>query len=140
MASALDEDDEETPEHDFVGHLLPLTSADFDELDRSLEADYLRISKEWYAFSGGRVGDLDAMEDLNLEETTAPKSKKPDFYDVAFNYVAGFDMEAIARRAGLRGDEVVESESESEEEEAPVVQEPTPTKKSGWGFGLFGSK
>lgn len=158
MASSLDDDDQEDDEDagaasdvDFVGHLLPLASADFDELDRQLDADYLKISKEWYASTGGKVGEDLEPEDLPVEDlslrASAPgkgksKSKKPAFYDVAFNYVAGFDMEAIARKAGLRGDVVEEEqEAESEEDEPMQAEEEKPTPvKSGWGFGLFGRK
>lgn len=158
MASALEEeaeDDEDagSSDPDFVGHLLPLTSADFDELDRELDADYLKTSKEWYAATGGKVGDLEP-EDLPVEDLTlrpsaggasssASNRKKPAFYDVAFNYVAGFDMEAIARKAGLRGD-VVEEEAEVDSEEEPMAAAPTEEKaapaKGGWGFGLFRRK
>jgi len=162
MASSLEEeaeDDEDvgTSDPDFVGHLLPLASADFDELDRELVADYLKTSKEWYAATGGKVGDLEPedlpVEDLTLRPSAAAggastsasksKSKKPAFYDVAFNYVAGFDMEAIARKAGLRGEVVEEEEAEedSEDERMPAASEEKPAPaKGGWGFGLFGRK
>ncbi|KAL8293159.1 hypothetical protein RQP46_000853 [Phenoliferia psychrophenolica] len=150
-------DDDEAP--DFAGELLPLSPAAFDALDAALGADYDRFSKRWCEASGGQVGasepeDLPLAE-LNLDGVLGKKSaKKAAFYDVAFSYVVAFDLEAIARKAGLRGDVVeeeektvavkekvqkkmqVEEESDAEEEE----EEKPAQEKKGWGFGLFGRK
>lgn len=74
------------------------------------------------------------------------KEKKLAFYDVAFNYVAGFDIDAIARKAGLAPElvQVVvpvvdEQEDEEDDDEEMEVKEEVVEKK-GWGFGLFGRK
>lgn len=87
-------------------------------------------------------------EDLPVEQLSLAnagvekKGKKPAFYDVAFNYVAAFDLEAIARRAAGEVVEVQEVqedvEMEEEEEFVEAVKPATPAK--GWGFGLFGRK
>ena len=180
----MDSSDDDEP--DFVGDLLPLDTSDLDALDRELESDYVTISKAWYAATGGQVGEQDKdevvePEDLPVDELSLAaggskktagkdskkkvKSKKPAFYDVAFNYVAGFDLDAIARKAGLQGavaedepvkaanaksqsapaameveeeEEEEQEESDEEEEEAVPVQEAP--KKGGWGFGLFGRR
>lgn len=130
LASSTSVDLADDDEPDFVGDLLPLTPADMDALDRELESDYTTISKAWYAATGGHVGDEDEdvvePDDLPVEalslaaggkkgmdqnknkNKSQKKTKKPAFYDVAFNYVAGFDMDAIARRAGLQ--DAVEAE------------------------------
>lgn len=159
MASSLDDEDEDNAEPDFIGDLISLTSTEFDALDAQLEADYIKTSKEWYAATGGNVGEDVEPEDLPIADLSLvggakeKKSKKPDFYDIAFNYVAAFDLEGIAKKAGLRGEveeevEVqkggakVESEEEEDDERMAEEQQTTsePAKKSGWGFGLFGRK
>jgi signal recognition particle subunit SRP68 len=149
MASSLDEDEDvdTSSDPDFVGDLLPLSTSDFDSIDRQLDADYIKTSKEWYAATGGQVGDVEpedlAVEELSLRPggSAGKKSKKPAFYDIAFNYVTAFDMEAVAQRAGLRGEV---SEEKEVKEDVKMVEAPTEAKaapaKSGWGFGLFGRK
>lgn len=72
------------------------------------------------------------------------KGKKPPFYDVAFNYVTAFDLDAIAVQAGLM--DAPEEAMEVEEEVKPVQKEveakkgeeekPATPSKSRW-FGLF---
>ncbi|GAA5824905.1 hypothetical protein JCM5353_002925 [Sporobolomyces roseus] len=136
-------------EHDFIFDLLPLDQASFDTLDRELEADYERLGKEWFEATGGNVeegeeADNLTVDELSLTEKGKGKSKKPAFYDVAYNYVVAFDMEAIAKKAGLRGGEEagtmeVEEDSKVEEKKAEEEQQSTPSKR-GWGFGLFGRR
>lgn len=106
----------------------------------------------------GDVSEEIGMEGLSLQDEKAlevvgsgagteggKKSKKPIFYDVAFNYVVSFDLDAIARKAGLAAEEVKdvemvdreEADEEEEEEEEEEKKEVVGAKK-GWGFGLFG--
>ncbi|GAA6013571.1 hypothetical protein JCM10207_004778 [Rhodosporidiobolus poonsookiae] len=153
-SSPSDEDEPES-ETDFVAHVLPLSSpAPFDSLDTALAAQYDALSRAWLDANGGRVGAdalEEGMEGLELEgpKKEKVKGRKPAFYDVAFSYVTAFDMDAIARKAGLREGEEEEEEEEEEQEEqveekeeAPkqAAQEDTPTKSRGWGFGLFGRR
>lgn len=159
-------DDDET-EHDFVADRLPLDASSFDALDADLEADYQRISREWFAATGGRVG-ADEEEGLDIARlsladgghprATSEKKKKVPFFDVAYNYVTAFDMDALAVKAGLliptepgvnSSQTVAQAASEEDEEEEQDAssppqqlqeeQQPTPTKR-GWGFSLFGRK
>ncbi|CEQ40675.1 SPOSA6832_02336 [Sporobolomyces salmonicolor] len=135
--------------HDFVADLLPLDEGSFDKLERSLEADHERISREWFEATGGKLDVADdlAVEDLSLSDSKArdqgkSRSKKPAFYDVAYNYVVAFDMEAIARKAGLGApDEAEEAEDQPmhEEKVEEKEQQETPSNR-GWGFGLFGRR
>ncbi|GAA5899553.1 hypothetical protein JCM5296_006943 [Sporobolomyces johnsonii] len=146
--------------HDFVADLLPLDAGSFDTLERTLEADYDRIGKAWFEATGGKLelelGDDEAdelaVEDLSLSDSNAKgkgkgRAKKPAFYDVAYNYVVAFEVEAIARKAGLRAEEEEEEEEEAMQEEEEEVEEKekekeeqgTPSKR-GWGFGLFGRR
>jgi len=114
-----------------------------------LEADYERLGKEWFEATGGNVEEGEEADNLTVDELTLTekgkgKSKKPAFYDVAYNYVVAFDMEAIAKKAGLRGGEEaetmeVEEDSKVEEKKAEEEQQSTPSKR-GWGFGLFGRR
>ncbi|GAA6063103.1 hypothetical protein JCM10212_003301 [Sporobolomyces blumeae] len=162
LSSELDLDDDEDDsgrDPDFIADLLPLVPSAFDETDRQLEADHVCVSKEWFEATGGEPNDVgdDAADRLRVDalsldpsSSSSSKSKKPAFYDVAYNYVVAFDMEAIAKKAGLRGDveeDVEEVEEEAQSEEAsPVVedkgeeeQQSTPSKR-GWGFGFFGRR
>lgn len=152
-------------EHDFVADRLPLDARSLDGLDSDLEVDYQRISSEWFAATGGHVGadeeSLD-MARLSLADGSLAgedqRKKKVPFFDVAYNYVTAFDMDALAIKAGLRIPTAPEraahddtsspvgsaedAEDEEEEDVAPPPQEdaqPTPTKR-GWGFGLFGRR
>ncbi|TKA52104.1 hypothetical protein B0A53_04764 [Rhodotorula sp. CCFEE 5036] len=161
-------DDDET-EHDFVADRLPLDASSFDALDADLEADYQRISREWFAATGGRVG-ADEEEGLDIARlsladggrpravTSAEKKRKVPFFDVAYNYVTAFDMDALAVKAGLliptepgvnssqtvaqaagEEDEEEEEDASSPPQQQQEEQQPTPTKR-GWGFSLFGRK
>ncbi|KAK4052428.1 signal recognition particle subunit srp68 [Microbotryomycetes sp. JL201] len=160
-------DAQEFDEPDFADDLLPLSDESFDELDRQLEADYIVLSKAWFGVTGGLVGDNLEPEDLAVDEleigsepSKEKAKKKPAFYDVAFNYIAAFDMDAIARRAGLKqgaagvaeddddefheaaegeDDEQQGMDAEEEDEEQVQEQEAQPAKR-GWGFGLFGRR
>ncbi|GAA5953866.1 hypothetical protein JCM21900_005495 [Sporobolomyces salmonicolor] len=135
--------------HDFVADLLPLDEGSFDKLERSLEADHERISREWFDATGGKLDVADdlAVEDLSLSDSKAhdqgkSRSKKPAFYDVAYNYVVAFDMEAIARKAGLGAPEEAEEAEDQpmhEEKVEEKEQQETPSNR-GWGFGLFGRR
>ena len=84
-----------------------------------------------------------SIDSLNLDGSTstiAKKEKKLPFYDIAFSSIVAFDIEAIARLSGLRGEIVQEKGKQDVEmgvEEIPVVKA-APAK--GWGFGLFGRK
>ena len=154
-ASTLDSDDpaENAEAPDFAGELLPLTPAAFVALDVHLATDYDRFTKCWGEATGGRV-DRDpenlSLAELNLDGSRGTKAaaKKQPFYDVAFSYVVAFDMEAIARKAGLRGEvkpDVVEQvvpkmEVDDEEESGEEDEDAKPAEKKGWGFGLFGRK
>ncbi|GAA5873588.1 hypothetical protein JCM8547_005624 [Rhodosporidiobolus lusitaniae] len=150
------EDGDDSSSHDFIADVLPLlppstsspsaaSTGPFADLDRELEADYAAISKAWFDATGGNVGDgMPEVADLSLADAGKEgkkKGKKPAFYDVAYNYVTAFDMEALAVQAGLRAppeeDKVMEVQVE-EKEEPVVEQQATPSKSRGWGFGLFG--
>lgn len=152
--ASLDVDDEEPVQADFAADLLPLSPSTYSSLDTALDLDYAQASKGWFDLTGGVVLPTvgDEPEDLPLAELdldgvagiSKGKGKKEEFYDVAFSYVVAFDLEAIARKAGLRG--VVESREEEggmeveeggEEGEKPEVKV---EGKKGWGFGLFGRK
>ncbi|GAA5823759.1 hypothetical protein JCM11251_003282 [Rhodosporidiobolus azoricus] len=141
-------------EHDFVADVLALSEEDeaglFAQLEKELEEDYQEISKRWFESSGGEPmeeDDLSGVRDLSLSDKAKGKEKKkgPAFYDVAFNYVVGFDFDAIAEKAGLRegtagkaAEEKMEVDEEEEEERTEELQQQdTPSKKKGW-FGLFG--
>ncbi|BGP02174.1 signal recognition particle subunit SRP68 [Rhodotorula toruloides] len=153
-----DHDDEER-DHDFIVDQLPLDDESFDALDRELEADYDRISKEWFEATGGKVGEnadeeddvAAGVRDLSLAGSAKDKQKrkaKVPFYDVAFNYVTAFDLDAMAVKAGL-----VAAPAEAAATTAPAQvkdeakaavgakeeEEPQPAKR-GWGFGLFGRR
>ncbi|GAA5897687.1 uncharacterized protein JCM6883_006784 [Sporobolomyces salmoneus] len=144
------EHEDEEEEHDFIYDLLPLDQASYDEIDRKLERDYEQFGKDWFEATGGKVesgGDeVDELpvEDLSLSENKGKEkaTKQPAFYDVAYNYVVAFDMDAIAKKAGLRKEE---EEEETKEEKMEVEekakekdqQQSTPSKR-GWGFGFFG--
>ncbi|POY72351.1 hypothetical protein BMF94_4653 [Rhodotorula taiwanensis] len=162
-ADVQDSVEDSAADHDYVADRLPLDSPSLDSLDAELEADYQKVSQEWFAATGGKVegrqDDLD-LSKLSLSADVSRTSKttipKVPFFDVAYNYVTAFDMDAIAEKAGLRiptqaaaaevptaatitdeaqpvKQEVVEEQSMNGEQEA----QPTPTKR-GWGFGLFG--
>ncbi|GAA5981072.1 hypothetical protein JCM11641_001445 [Rhodosporidiobolus odoratus] len=151
------ESEEAETQHDFVEDVLPLSpsssfNAALDVLDTTLEADYENLSRRWFAATGGAVenADLPSMEDLSISPSVAAsdpakgKQKKgPPFYDVAYNYVTAFDLDAIAVKAGLRAapqDEETKMQVEHEEarkKPQEQAQQETP-KKRGWGFGLFG--
>lgn len=162
--SSADDDDE--TEHDFVADRLPLDASSFDALDADLEADYQHISRDWFAATGGQVGaDEEGLDiaRLSLAEgrpraVTSEKKKKVPFFDVAYNYVTAFDMEALAVKAGLliptepgvnssqtvaqaagEEDEEEEEDAASPPQQQQEEQQPTPTKR-GWGFSLFGRK
>ncbi|KAK4056954.1 signal recognition particle subunit srp68 [Microbotryomycetes sp. JL221] len=164
---------------DFADDLLTLNSDMFDPLDHQLEQDYQNFGKAWYNATGGKVGkDVEPedlpVDDLGLDDARVQRDdnknnktkKTPAFYDVAFNYIAAFDMEAIARRAGMKpsqrsaedeeddefheagqedddthnesGDEAMhDAEDGQDSEEEEEQQQPA---KKGWGFGLFGRR
>ncbi|GAA5889247.1 hypothetical protein JCM6882_000686 [Rhodosporidiobolus microsporus] len=152
-------------EHDFIADVLPLVDSDgageasFAKLEKELEADHDAISKKWYEatggepLDGGEEDDLRGVQDLSLSGAGVAakegKKKGPAFYDVAFNYVVGFDFDAIAAKAGLReeagaggkGAEKMDVEESDDEEEqvlaAQEEQQGTPSKKKGW-FGFLG--
>ncbi|GAA5961477.1 hypothetical protein JCM3765_003596 [Sporobolomyces pararoseus] len=146
-------DEEGGGEHDFIYDLLPLDQASYDSIDRQLEADYEQIGKDWFEATGGKVEGGDDVDDLPVEDLSLAEkgkgkekaNKQPAFYDVAYNYVVAFDMEAIAKKAGLRkGEEEVETVAQSEKmqiegsnSEKTEEAQSTP-KKRGWGFGFFG--
>lgn len=150
-------DEDEQRDHDFIADQLPLDDASFDALDRELEADYDRISKEWSEATGGKVGEgadeeddvAAGVRDLSLAEGAKDKQKKRKakvpFYDVAFNYITAFDLDAIAVKAGLVAapDQAETAPSAQAEQEDKAVQEEEqelqPAKR-GWGFGLFGRR
>lgn len=150
-------DDEEERDHDFVVDQLPLDDASFDALDRQLEVD--RIAKEWFEATGGKVGETEDEEDdvaagvrdLSLaggaKDQQKKKAKVP-FYDVAFNYVTAFDLDAMAVKAGLvaaPAETAATPASAQVKEEAKAApgtkeeEDPQPAKR-GWGFGLFGRR
>ncbi|KAI5474494.1 signal recognition particle subunit SRP68, partial [Pseudohyphozyma bogoriensis] len=140
LADSLDTDDYE--DVDFVGDLLALSASEFDQLDKDLAADSERAGHDWYAATGGKVDvepeDLE-VEGMDLEG--GKKVKKEAFYDIAYSYVAAFDIDAIARKAGLAPElapVVQEDVKMAVEEEVEVEQQSTP--KKGWGFGLFGRR
>jgi signal recognition particle subunit SRP68 len=142
----------------------------FATLDAELEEDYVEISKRWFEFTGGKVGadaendamdeDLPAVAGLSLDPTSAAskeksKSKKPPFYDIAFNYVTAFDLDSIAVQAGLAEAPVVEGSTGGEEEDIEIdegeeeereeqsrrrkggeEEKPATPSRSKW-FGLF---
>ncbi|KAK4704893.1 signal recognition particle subunit SRP68, partial [Phenoliferia sp. Uapishka_3] len=159
LASSLDLENSanDFEEPDFAGELLPLETPSFDALDASLFADYDLFSKRWCEVSGANVNAAEP-EDLSLAElnldglvNTVRKTKKPEFYDVAYSYVVAFDMEALARKAGLRGAMVEEVEDIKKVEVEPTAnnkmavdkaeeEEKPQQEKKGWGFGLFGRK
>lgn len=133
---------------------MPLDRASYDLIDRQLEADYEQLGKDWFEATGGKVEGGDEVdelpvEDLSLSEKGKEKekaNKQPAFYDVAYNYVVAFDMEAIAKKAGLRKGEEEEEETVAQSEKMEVDESDngkreeaqwTP-KKRGWGFGFFG--
>ncbi|GAA5825291.1 hypothetical protein JCM3770_000901 [Rhodotorula araucariae] len=162
-------------EGDLVAPALPLVEAAFAALERALAADEARLAREWFDASGGAAaagGEL-SVDGLSLDTDPAKsegegegegeerREPKVPFYDVAFNYVAAFDMDAIAARAGLGGgpttmtttsagapdamDEVaraVAAEGEGEGAAAGAHGDETLDKpaKRGWGFGLFGRR
>jgi len=93
----------------------------------------------------------EGLAELTLDAGAGEEGKGAGvaFYDVAFNYVAAFDVDAIARRA--RGEAEDEDRNEGEDEaedddvddapEEPAKGEGEAAKKAGgWGFGLFGRK
>ncbi|GAA6029079.1 hypothetical protein JCM8097_001583 [Rhodosporidiobolus ruineniae] len=156
-ADALASITSEESDEDLVATVLPLDQAAFDRLDAELELDEQGLGKGWYAATGGDVHGADeAAEDVAALSLSAAGGKKgkgkegkkgPAFYDVAFNYVAGFDFDAIAVKAGLKEAEEEEevapvkgqaqAESDEEMEQEEEVKEEKP-KSLGWGFGLFG--
>lgn len=139
--------------------LLPLDQASYDAIDQQLETDYEQVGKEWFEATGGNVEGDDAdelpVQDLSLSDSSEKgkgkaSTKQPAFYDVAYNYVVAFDMEAIAKKAGLRKDtedDTVTRPTEATESDIPGEgtvageenQSSTPSKR-GWGFGLFGRR
>lgn len=132
-------------ESDLLPAAVPLAGAAIDALDAALAADEQRLALEWHAAAGGNPDVAEELGGLSLEEEgLRTRAGGVAFYDVAFNYVAAFDVEAIARRA--RGEvegeaeEEGEVEEEQEEEDEPAKGEEEAPKKSGWGFGLFGRK
>ncbi|GAA5991718.1 hypothetical protein JCM10908_001108 [Rhodotorula pacifica] len=154
--------DDET-EHDFVADRLPLDPPSLDALDSDLDADYQRISRDWFTATGGQVGaDEEGLDIARLSlaegshQAPAP-SKKVPFFDVAYNYVTEFDMNALAVKAGLRiptaptpsapiatssAKTAQVAEPAQDDATAPAAleeEQPTPTKR-GWGFGLFGRR
>ncbi|BGO93770.1 hypothetical protein NBRC10512_004559 [Rhodotorula toruloides] len=160
LSSAFDTpDDGGERDHDFIADQLPLDDASFDALDRELEADYDRISKEWFEATGGKVGEnadeeddvAAGVRDLSLADGKKEKKKaKVPFYDVAFNYVTAFDLDAMAIKAGLVAAPAdapattAPAHAQVTEEAKAAVgtkeeEEPQPAKR-GWGFGLFGRR
>ncbi|KAG9004606.1 hypothetical protein FRB90_010836, partial [Tulasnella sp. 427] len=75
-----------------VSFFYPLDNeADVNKLSKELEADALRLKKDWFAYNGGTI---------NTEGDTGPKKyKKPLFFDIAFNYVES-PLDRINERAG----------------------------------------
>ncbi|SCV71437.1 BQ2448_3025 [Microbotryum intermedium] len=169
LATLDGEDMEYVDEIDFIADSLPLHESDFTALDSSLNHDYDRFAKDWFNATGGRIHDPEDLPvaAMSLEASSGgaskmskkrkiPKKKKTPFYDVAFNYVTAYDMDEIARRAGLLGpveeevtspaaDTMDEDEDEDEEldeeEEEKEKEKPVEVKKSGWSFGnLFGRR
>jgi len=149
LSPDLDLSPEEDTEHDFVYDLLPLDQASYDRIDQQLEVDHEQFGKDWFEATGGKVEGGDEVDELpvqelSLSEAKSKSSKQPAFYDVAYNYVVAFDMEAIAKKAGLRKEEggeeakkvQVEQTSEGEKKED---EQSTPSKR-GWGFGFFGRR
>ncbi|KAM0753415.1 hypothetical protein T439DRAFT_322324 [Meredithblackwellia eburnea MCA 4105] len=142
--------DGEQEKEDFSSHLLPLDEDAFASLAADLEKDYEEISRAWFEATGGVLeneADLPPISSLSLEDVQKrEKERRPKFYDIAYSYVVAFDMDKIARKAGLKAGEVEEKEmevdqgdEESEEEQEEQVQ-PQEQKRGGWGFGLFGRK
>lgn len=149
--SLADTDEDYPGEPDFVGDLLVLSQPSLDELDTELDQDAAVAAKDWHTATGGRVGLDDDLEDLTLADADGKKgARKIPFYDVAFNYVAAFDLDAIGRRARGEEDEAMEEDEQDEqdaaedEEDEPAREgkgeEPKQEPKKGWGFGLFGRK
>lgn len=157
---------ESDSDQDYIADRLPLDSASFDSLDAELDSDHRAISQDWFAETGGRVGTSEEQLDfsrLSLSGDAAPPAatsasakQKVPFFDVAYNYVTAFDMDAIAEKAGLRIPTAVPPTASAAApasvaapavtvEETPAAeapqqeQEATPTKR-GWGFGLFGRR
>ncbi|GAA5842003.1 hypothetical protein JCM9279_002753 [Rhodotorula babjevae] len=156
-------------DEDLVAPVLALDEGSFAALEQALEADERRLAREWFDAAGGRVpgaegadGD-DEDDELDLGELSlaegdkAQQQQRPKvpFYDVAFNYVTAFDMDAIAARAGLGGagagaavragetaaaapTQAAPADDDDDEEEEEVEQQQEKPAKRGWGFGLFG--
>ncbi|KDE09580.1 hypothetical protein MVLG_00475 [Microbotryum lychnidis-dioicae p1A1 Lamole] len=164
-----DEDMDHVDEIDFLAESLPLRESHFAALDASLNQDYDRFANDWFNATGGRIHEPEDLPvgamSLEASSGTASKAlkkrkisrkKKVPFYDIAFSYVTAYDMDEIARRAGLLGpveegvtsptaDAMDQGEAEEAEEEEEMEEEeeekPVKAKKSGWGFGsLFGRR
>ncbi|KAG9006110.1 hypothetical protein FRB90_010036, partial [Tulasnella sp. 427] len=126
-----------------VSFFYPLDNeADVNSLSKELEADALRLKKDWFAYNGGTI---------TTEGDTGPKKhKKPLFFDIAFNYVES-PLDRINERAGkvvaeraekpaapLKAkvdkveDEDENRDSEEEGRRSPVVQ------KTSTGGGITG--
>ncbi|BGP50455.1 signal recognition particle subunit srp68 [Rhodotorula kratochvilovae] len=148
------EEDNDDAEEDLVAPALPLSEEAFAALERALEADEARLAPEWFDANGGAVSGELGVEGLSLDadegEGEKDGKRKVPFYDVAFNYVAAFDMDAIAARAGLSGaagavagaadamEEVAQAAAAETDEQAE--EEAEKPAKRGWGFGLFGRR
>jgi len=162
---------DDADEEDLVVPVLALDEQSFAALEQALEGDERRLAREWFDAAGGRVsgaeGEEDEDEELDLAELSLADGEKAQqqqqqqaappkvpFYDVAFNYVTAFDMDAIAARAGLGGagagaavragessapasTKAAAADEESDDEEEVEQQQEKPAKR-GWGFGLFG--
>ena len=150
LASAFtppDEDDDLAPSasYDFSRDLLALSDKQINALDTDFLADESTTSREWSLQRAAQIEQND-VEDLPIDElnldgttTTTKKEKKLPFYDIAFSSIVAFDIEAIARMAGLRG-EIAKEVQKEEEVKMEIVEEKVPDKAKGWGFGLFGRK
>ncbi|GAA6005102.1 uncharacterized protein JCM10292_005567 [Rhodotorula paludigena] len=157
--SASDEHDD--GEEDLVDPVLPLEEHTFAALEAELDADEKQVGDAWFDTTGGEpaasssvdVGAL-SLDEPEQGQEEKKKERKVPFYDVAYNYVAAFDLDAIAARAGLASSdsanavaaataaagaagEAMQQDDEAEEEEEK--EEPQPAKR-GWGFGLFGRR
>ncbi|KAH8915546.1 hypothetical protein BT69DRAFT_1325143 [Atractiella rhizophila] len=117
---------------------LPVTEATLANLETSLQEAKAKTARKW--FEDGNGAEL-----LAKLEGEGAVEKKPTFYDVARNYVASFDMEAIKEKAGVVKKEeaknkVVEPPPKKVEEKKPTPAAIGEDRKGaqsparGWGF------
>ena len=177
---------------DFVRDVLRLDAAAFDALSAELDEAYHAFANAWYDARRARgpvVSSSSNPDDLPVDhlalddddddngggggggggaggkqQRQQKKKQRDPFYDVAFNYVAGVDHDALATKAGILASPAPAGSSTSTtttpaakleptpepsaglapnledttEAEAAVTEDPVKKKSGGWGFGFFG--